>query len=103
MEIKLLNIKPSTRKNKRLMATFKLTKKGYEPKDYIVHFGAKNGSTFIDHKDQTKRTNWLKRHSYSLEKADYIPWSPAVLSWKILWNKPTLKKSIKDYKKTYGL
>lgn len=103
MEIKLLNIKPSTRKNKRLMATFELNKEDYEPKEYIIHFGSKDGSTFIDHRDNKKKVNWLKRHRYSLERADYIPWSPAVLSWKILWNKPILKESIEDYKKTYNL
>ena len=29
----------------------------------IINFGLKNGSTFIDHHDTTKRKNWKVRHS----------------------------------------
>jgi hypothetical protein len=29
----------------------------------IIHFGLKNGDTFIDHHDRIKRANWRKRHS----------------------------------------
>ena len=43
----------SKRKDKRFMAIIKGKK---------YHFGLKNGSTYIDHKDKTKRENYIKRH-----------------------------------------
>ena len=27
-----------------------------------IHFGSKNSSTFLDHHDEVKRMNYLKRH-----------------------------------------
>jgi hypothetical protein len=43
--------KPSTRKDKRFMITFSNGK--------IIHFGSKNGETYIDHGDKIKRKNWI--------------------------------------------
>lgn len=103
MNITLLSIKPSTRKNKRFVATFSIKNNNKFNLDIKnVHFGAKNGSTLIDHKDIKKRLNWMLRHKYSVERANYDPLSPAVLSWMILWNKPSLKESIEDYKEFYN-
>lgn len=99
MDITLLNIKPSKRKNKRLMATFKIRDGENNSTIKQVHFGLKDGSTFIDHHNKTKKENWLKRHQYSFKRAKYNFVSPAILSWQILWNKPTLEESIKDYKR----
>ena len=45
---------PSKCKNKRFYVR-------YDNK--IINFGLKNGSTFIDHHDTTKRKNWIARHS----------------------------------------
>ena len=44
----------STRKDKRLEAIFK--------DGTSIHFGAKNGSTYVDHGDKKKRENYIKRH-----------------------------------------
>jgi hypothetical protein len=44
----------SKNKNKRFYVIYKAKK---------INFGSKNGSTFYDHKDKTKRNNWYKRHS----------------------------------------
>ena len=35
---------------------------GGNSKKKTIHFGSKDGSTFLDHKDKTKRDNYIKRH-----------------------------------------
>lgn len=61
-------------------------------------FGLKNGSTYLEHKDPIKRTNYLKRHmGNETEKyliKNYIP-SPALFSALLLWGYSTnLDKNI---------
>ncbi len=68
-------IKPSTMKNKRLMAIFK--------NNVIVHFGLRNGSTYIDHQNKIKRDNYLKRHLKNENWND--PYSAGALSRWLLW------------------
>ena len=46
--MKFVSLKPSSRPNKRYEIIFS------EPKK-TIHFGAKNGSTYIDHKDKIKK------------------------------------------------
>jgi hypothetical protein len=54
-----------------------------------IHFGAKNGKTFIDHKDQTKKNNWYARHSKIKNKnGQYVinlKTSPSYWSANLLW------------------
>lgn len=51
----LLGFFPSSRKGKRYRMVF-------ANPHQIVDFGLKGGNTFIDHGDETKRLNYLKRH-----------------------------------------
>ena len=55
----------------------------------IINFGSKTGSTFIDHRDQTKRRAWRARHSKIKNKqGKYVyklPSSPSFWSWHLLW------------------
>jgi len=102
MKIKLESIKKSTRKGKKLMATFELTNsEGTKKENHVVHFGAEGSSTFIDHKDKQKKKNWLLRHAGYIQDAE-SNMSPSILSWLILWNKENIKDSIADYKKRSG-
>jgi len=101
---KLLEVKESKNKPKRFYALFK---KENELKS--VGFGDPEGSTYIDHKDKTKRSNYIKRHSNNplekkfLNKKKYYD-APANLSMHILWGASTnIKENIKDYKKKYNL
>ena len=57
-------------------------------------FGQIDGSTFIDHKDEEKKTNYIKRHERDLRTLN--PKRAGYLSMFILWNK-SLSASIKDY------
>lgn len=52
-----------------------------------------------DVRDKVKR-NYLARHRNDPNKGMH---SPSTLSDMLLWNKPSLKQSIKDYEKKYGV
>ena len=96
--IKLIDIIPSTRKDKKLMAIFDI-----ETKLIKTHFGSKFSKTFIDHNDLTKKANYIKRHK-ALGTEDYDdPLTPASLSMFLLWNKPTFEESLEDFKKKFNL
>jgi len=85
-------IKPSTRKDKRFMA---------EIGDKTIHFGAKNGQTYVDHKDKIKRENYLKRHKVN---EDWSKINAGSLSAIILWgNSTNINDNIADYKKRFNL
>ena len=53
--MKFISLEKSNKPNKKLVITFS------EP-DLTIHFGSKNSSTFLDHQDKVKRSNYLKRH-----------------------------------------
>ena len=82
----------SNRKNKRFMAIIKGKK---------YHFGLKNGSTYIDHKDELKRQNYIKRH---IVNEDWGKVNSGSLSRYLLWGDSTsLDKNIKDCIKRFNL
>lgn len=95
-----MEISKSNKKDKRLKATF-------EDGD-VVHFGSKGSSTYVDHGDSTKRTNYLRRHGNNPLERKYFNnpeehfKTPSVLSKEILWGK---SKDIGDnvalFKKKY--
>ena len=62
----------------------------------IGQTNSKNG-TYIDHNDKELKKNYIKRHLKDLRTNDYT--RPGYLSMFLLWNKETLKNSIKDYNK----
>ena len=92
--MKLVEIRNSSRADKRLMAVFEDPKK-------TVHFGLRGGSTFIDHRDELKKEAYIARHRVNEDWS--LPDKAGTLSRYILWNKPTLKDSIQDYKRKYNL
>ena len=66
-----------------------------------VHFGAAGMDDFTITKDEEQRERYRKRHQKDLKTND--PMRAGYLSYYLLWNKPTLKESIKDYKKKFNL
>lgn len=70
-----MKLQASTKKDKRFMITFKNGK--------TVHFGSKNGKTYIDHGDQQKREAYLKRHAVNEDWDD--PYSAGALARWLLW------------------
>lgn len=66
-------------------------------KTYTRKFGAAGMSDFTIHKDKERRERYISRHKKDLRTKD--PMKPGYLSMYILWNKPSLKASLADYKR----
>lgn len=66
-------------------------------KTYVRKFGAAGMSDFTIHKDRERRERYISRHKKDLKTED--PMRPGYLSMYILWNKPSLKASLTDYKR----
>jgi len=95
--MKLISIKPSTTANKKMTAIF-LSDAGA----HIVHFGQKGAQDFTTSGgDEVKKAAYLKRHKPREDWND--PYTAGALSRWVLWNKPTIKASIADYKQRFNL
>lgn len=107
---KLIKIAKSTRQDKKYDAFFRekecpcpIDKKPCcGAKEYKVSFGAKGMSDYTIHKDKERKRRYIERHSGMNENWDE-PMTPGALSRWILWNKPTLEASIKDFKNKFNL
>ena len=97
--MKLLNIKPSTNKDKKLMATF--------DNGRTIHFGASGYMDYTKYYKQDpklakqKKDSYLARHRVNEDWNDVT--SPASLSRWILWNLPTIESSKADFIKRFNL
>ncbi len=65
-----------------------------------TQFGDKRYDNYTIHKDEKRRDLYRKRHIH--DKIDE-PMSAGGLSWYLLWNKPTLEESIKDYERRFDM
>lgn len=102
----LLSVKPSTRENKRYMATFCLCKKkndcgGCNHK--TTHFGQPEATTYADGASEEKKKSYLARHSKSPGEDWNDPTSAGSLSRWLLWSKRSLREAIKEFKKKFKL
>lgn len=71
-------------------------------REIVTPFGQKGYSDFTKHKDVTRRARYLRRHKGMGEHWN-DPTTPGALSRWVLWNKPTLRGSIKDFKRRFSL
>lgn len=100
----LLSVKPSTRPNKKYMATYCLCQKknacgGSNHK--IVHFGDSKYEDYTIHKDKDRRKNYRTRAKSFLTDD---PTTPARLSYDLLWGDSTsLQVNVDTYRKKYNL
>ena len=90
-------IKPSTVKTQKKMAVFTMN----DGTRRTVHFGQAGASDFTKNKDEERKKNYLDRHRARENWND--PLTKGALSRWILWNLPTLKASIEDFKKRFKL
>ena len=90
--IKVIKLKKLKSGAKKYEITFE--KNG---KKYIRKFGAAGMSDYTKHKDKDRREQYISRHKKDLRTKD--PMKPGYLSMYILWNKPTIKASLADYKR----
>jgi formamidopyrimidine-DNA glycosylase len=91
--VKLISLKESTRKGKKLMAEF--------DDGTVTHFGASGYSDFTKHKDEERKQRYIARHS--AQESFTNPKAASTLARYVLWNKPTLSASVSDYKKRFAL
>ena len=65
-----------------------------------TQFGDKRYNNYTIHKDDKRKELYRKRHH-----KDNIddPMSAGSLSWWLLWNKPTIEQSVRDYKKRFNI
>lgn len=90
MSIKITSINPSTRKDKKYMVILSNGK--------IIHFGLKGSITYTEGASKEKRDAYLKRHLGNPLEKNLIEnkiISPALLSYYVLWNTPSLEENIK--------
>ena len=73
--MKFISLEKSYKPNEKLVIKFS------EP-NLTIHFGSKNSSTYLDHYDKVKRSNYLKRHKVN-ENWDQV--NAGSLSAYILW------------------
>lgn len=94
----LIKLEKSPRKNKKYRIYF-VTDDGYKTTD----FGAGGMEDFTIHKNKERKERFLNRFNKLIKKYADNPFSPMTLSHLILWNKPNLKASLKDYAEKFNL
>lgn len=90
-------IKKSTNPKKKLMAVLY----DKDNKTKTIYFGSAGASDFIKNKDEERKKRYIARHR-KRERWN-VPDTAGSLAKHILWNKPTLRASIADYKKRFNL
>ena len=69
--------------------------------DKIIHFGSSQHENFTIHKDEKRKQNYISRHAKNEDWNDI--YSAGFWSRWLLWNKPTLRESIKDIQRNFGV
>lgn len=97
-KLRLKTIRKSHKKEKKWDAVFVKP----DGKEKIVPFGATGYSDFTKHKDETRRQRYISRHKGMGENWN-DPTTPGALSYWVLWNKPSFRASVTDFKKRFDL
>jgi len=93
---KFLKLKKSTDGKHKYEAIFLNTENNREK---TVKFGAAGYEDFTTHGDEKRKERYIKRHD---KREDFEnPITAGSLSRYILWNKPTIEDSLKDYLKLF--
>jgi hypothetical protein len=92
-------LEKSNRKDKKYMVSYINQETG---KINTIRFGAKGMSDFILSKgDEKKKERYIKRHQVNEDWTDLT--KAGTWSRYILWGESTLKKSIKEMEKRFGI
>lgn len=89
-----ITIRRSKKLGKKFDAIFRNIRTGRQK---VISFGAKGMSDYTKHKDRQRMERYNKRHRRR-ENWNNLMTAGALSKW-ILWNKPSLKSSIADYKR----
>jgi hypothetical protein len=91
---------PSPRSNKRYRAYFI---RGKDNEISYTDFGDPTRQNYTLHRDDARKQRFLARFNAMIERFKDNPQAATTLSTWLLWNKPTLKESLKDYKEHFNL
>lgn len=91
----MIILKKSTRKDKKYMA---IMSDGYK-----VHFGAKGYSDYTKNKDEERKKAYIARHRVNEDWDRSGLQTPGFWSRYLLWNKKTIRASIKDIENRFGV
>lgn len=86
-DLRLTKVRRSSRANKKWAAEFN--------DGTVTHFGAPGYSDYTKHRDLDRRENYIQRHKRDLRTRN--PKKPGFLSMYILWNKPSIEGSRRDF------
>jgi len=104
--IKLESIEPSVHAAQKLTAKFTYEDDG-KIKKRAISFGARGYGDYTIYSKEDKAKAEIKKASYLARHEGREDWSnpmsAGALSRWVLWNKPTLKASIADFRKRFGL
>lgn len=96
--MKLLSVKPSTKADKKLMATFE----NETGRTKTTHFGASGMDDYTKTHDKAQRDRYRTRHAKDLQTGD--PTRAGLLSYYLLWGDSTsLQTNIASYKRRFNL
>ena len=97
--MKLLTVKPSTRKTKKLMATFEMNDGNKE----VIHFGAKGMNDYLIYYQENPKLAKERREAYRkrFKSATTAPLNTAnALSYYLLWgDSSSLQRNISSFRK----
>jgi len=96
MKLKKLEVSPVAGKKLRAVFYDPLTKRTTH-----TDFGASGYDDYTKTHDDAQKERYRKRHAKDLDTGD--PTRAGFLSYWILWNKPTLAASVRDYKSRYNM
>ena len=92
--MKFISLEKSNKPNKKLVIKFS------DP-NLTIHFGSKYSSTYLDHHDKHKRSNYLKRHKVN---EDWNQVNSGSLSRYLLWGPSTdLNENLFNYLDKFNL
>ena len=94
--LRLKALRRSRKAEKKYDAVFE--KNGREK---TISFGNASASNFTKHKNATRKARYIKRHSGMGENWNKPDTAGALSRW-ILWNKPSFRDSVADYKRRFG-
>ncbi len=101
--MKLLAVKKSTKKEKKLMAIFCKCDGETKclPKErQTIHFGQKGADDYTLTKDKEQRERYRKRHA---KEKDQDANTAGALAYHILWNTTSRKENIKLFKEKFNV
>ena len=97
MALRLISIRKSRKAEKKYDAVFER-----DGREKVVSFGAAGMSNYTKHKNSTRKQRYIRRHTGKGEKWSQ-PDTPGALSRWILWNKPSFKDSVADFRRRFGV